>query len=205
MYLQTCVFNINKDTSAAMEEFLTYIESRFPGYQACLGFPEENRAAAAALLSRGFICSEQSFNNSFFFDTSGPLPEEGDIRRIHKENYQDFRNLHAPYDAEMYWDSDHILEDISRWNIQVYYKDQVPAGAVYFLSAGSMLEIYGLDYPEGAFDETVCRRLLTRALNEGRQAGAKYMVYFSDEIHQPVALGLGFQCVGKYLCFEKTL
>lgn len=204
-YLQTCVFNINQGTAAAVGEFLDYIKEKFPGYHAYLGFPGENQEAAEALLSQGFVCNEESFNNSFFFDAYDILPEQGDIRSIDTENYQDFRILHAPYDEEMYWDSDHILADLAHWNINVYYKNQLPAGAVYFCTGGPMLEIFGLDYPDDIFDETVCRGLLTRALNEGKKSGARYMTFFCDERHRNAALELGFQCVGKYMCFDKIL
>lgn len=204
-YLQTCAFNIRSGTALAVEEFLGYIEDRFPGYQVCLGFPRENREAADTLLKNGFTCVEESFNNSLFFDAYSPLPQEGDVRSISRENYADFRHLHAPLDGEMYWDCDHILADLPHWHIYVCYREQQPAGALYFRDGGPMLEIYGTDYPEDVFDKTVYRHLLIRALNEGKRSGAKYMTYFSDERHLPQALELGFHCVGKYLCFEKTL
>lgn len=211
-YLQTCVFNIQNGTEAAVEEFLAYIEERFPEDHAYLGFPQENRVAAETLLRHGFICNEQSFNNSFFFDAYSALPQEGDVRPVTKENFQDFRSLHAFYEEEMYWDSDHILADLPNWQVYVCYKQaqdplvsrkQLPAGAIYFRSGGPMAEIYGLDYPEDVFDEAAYRALLIRALNEVKRSGAKYMTYFSDEKHLPLALELGFHCVGKYLCFDR--
>ncbi len=205
LFLETCTFNIDNGMSTAIGEFINYISEKFAGYHAYLGFPGENREALEALLSHGFRCNDESYNNSFFFDTYDVLPEQGDIRRINTENYSDFRLLHAPYDEEMYWDSDHILASISEWNIHVYYKDQLPAGAVYFRCEEPMLEIYGIDYPDGCFDETVYRALLIRSLNEGKNSGSKYMTYFSDERQQAAALELGFQCVGKYFCFDKIL
>lgn len=113
----------------------------------------------------------------------------------------------------MYWDSDHILAALPSWRIYICYEqapavsgpqELLPAGAIYLQCAGSMLEIYGIDYPEDAFDETTYRRLLIHALNEGKQSGARYMTFFSDERHLPLALELGFRCVGKYLCYEKV-
>lgn len=204
-YLQTCTFNIRTGTAAAMEEFLDYIQDKFPGFQACLGFPGENQSAAETLLKHGFTCIEESFNNSLFFDSYTFLPEEGDVRTIDAENYQDFRTLHAPCDAEMYWNSDRILAAISRWSIHVAYRNGQPAGAVYFYHSKPMPEIFGMDYPDDVFDSSIARSLLIRALNEAKQSGAEYMTWFTDERHQPVAQALGFFCVGKYLCFEKEL
>ena len=82
---------------------------------------------------------------------------------------------------------------------------KLPIGAIYFRSGGPMPEIYGTDYPEGIFNETAYSGLLVEALNEGKQSGAKHMTYFCDEMHLPIALELGFQCIGKYLCFHKTV
>lgn len=213
-YLQTCAFNIRKNTAAAMEEFIDYIEDKFPEDHAYLGFPEENREAAEVLLKHGFVCNEQSFNNSFFFDTYSCLPQCGDVRPIGRENFQDFRTLHTLYEADMYWDSDHILADLPNWRIYVCYQQaqtlsgsqkRQPAAAIYFCGSGPMLEIYGIDYPKDVFDETACRALLIEALNAGKQSGARYMTYFSDERHLPLALELGFHCVGKYLCFDRLI
>lgn len=211
-YLQTCAFNIQDGTAAAMEEFLDYIGSRFPEDHAYLGFPEENREATETLLKHGFLCCEQSFNNSFFFDTYCPLPEEGLVRPVNQENFQDFRSLHAPYEKEMYWDSDHILADLSNWRVYVCYRQApadrpgpLPAGAIYFRCGGPMSEIFGIDYPEDIYDGAVYRALLIQALNEGKRSGARFMTYFCDERHLPLTLELGFHCVGKYLCFDKIL
>ncbi len=204
-YLQTCVFNIRKDTDTAMEEFLRYLAEHFPGYHAYLGFPGENQEAIKSLYAQGFACDETSYNNSLFFDTFELLPAQGDVRRIQEENYQDFRILHAPYDAEMYWDSDHILGAISQWHIHVCYQNQLPVGAIYVRYSEPMLEIYGVDFSEDRFDEAVYRALLTQALNDGKLSGARYMTYFTEEKQQPIALDLGFHCVGKYLCFDKQL
>ncbi len=213
-YLQTCVFNIQNGIAAAVEEFLDYIGDRFPEHHAYLGFPEENQEAAETLLKRGFACCEESFNNTFFFDAYSPLPQKSDVRPVTRKNFQDFQSLHAFYESDMYWDSHRILADLSNWHVYICYgqtpassvsREQPPAGAIYFRSGGPMPEIYGIDYPEGIFNETAYRGLLVEALNEGKQSGAKHMTYFCDEMHLPIALELGFQCIGKYLCFHKTI
>ena len=206
-YLQTCTFNIHKGTADAVRKFLDYIGDRFSGYHVSMGFPEENRKAIESLLHCGFQCIEESYNNSFFFENYDFLLEPDDVRCIDAETYHDFRSLHAQRDGNMYWDSDHILANISEWNINVCYKEQLPVGAIYFRGDGPMLEIYGIDFAEGVFDESICRALLVRALNEGKRSGAKYMTCFFEQQDdsRSVAAGLGFECVGKYLCFEKTL
>ena len=204
-YLQTTLFNIRTDMAGAMGEFLHYIKTRFPDYHIYMGFPEENRQALKCLSEHGFSCNEESYNNSFFFDTYHIVPEKQDIRAVDDANYQDFRTLHAPLDTEIYWNNDRILADIFHWNISIYYKNDVPAAALYFRCDSIMPEIYGIDYRNDIFEGLACRSLLIHALNEGKKSGAEYLVWFCDDQHQPLAHALGFHCVGKYLCFDKIV
>ena len=54
-YLDICAFNIRANTKAAVAEFLSYIEERFPGYELYLGFPRSNTDAVSCLEENGFV------------------------------------------------------------------------------------------------------------------------------------------------------
>ncbi|MDE5588994.1 MAG: hypothetical protein K2J60_07605 [Acetatifactor sp.] len=68
-----------------------------------------------------------------------------------------------------------------------------------------MPEIFGIDFPDGIYDSDVYRALLTAALNDCKRRGAKHMVFFNEDESQTDALACGFRCIGRYVCFKKTL
>lgn len=70
--------------------------------------------------------------------------------RINKDNYEYFRPLHDQIDGDMYWNSDRIYNDIDNWVIFVNFKDNEPAGAVYYTDIkDGWFEIFGIDLKNG--------------------------------------------------------
>lgn len=96
----SCGIRNNKDK--ALDEFLSYVEKKYPGCNICLGFPEENREAITALLKHNFQVSEELWNN--VLDLSD-YPSDRicpDIVCISKGNFKLFSGLHAEFDEEVF-------------------------------------------------------------------------------------------------------
>ena len=194
-------FAINKGTEEAIKELLELLRNKFNGYEMYFGFPKGNIEATSYLERSGYQCIEEDYNNSFFFDDYTPINQNERILKITRETFKDFEALHKYKDEDMYWNCKKIFEAIDRWNIYVYYKNDKPVGAIYFTDLKLMLEIFGIDYLDGIYNDEVFRVLMIKALNEGKKLGAKYLTFFNDEGSQEVLLDLGFKYVGQYVCY----
>ena len=204
-YLDLCVCNIRRGTRTALEEFLAYAKENFPGYELYLGFPKCNAEAISLLRERGFDCIDESFHDVLFLDTYKLLPEIPEIIPVTKENFASFRTLHDQIKEPMYWNSDRLLKSLDTWKIYLYEKNDSAAGAIYYMDENVMLEIFGVDFPDGVYNQETFRALLTKALNEGKRTGAKYFCFFTDHDSHPISLELGFRPVGQYVCYWKKI
>lgn len=194
-------FNINIGIHVAIEQFINLMNKNYKGFEMHIGLPKCNVQALSYLEQKGYKCIEELHNNSFFFDDYNPITEEDNIFRITKDNFTDFEMLHKSKDKEMFWNSSRLYESIDKWNIYVYYKNNKPQGAIYFTNLEIMLEIFGIDYIGGKYDEQIFELLLCKALNEGKLLGAKYLTFFTDEDSQELLTKLGFKYIGKYVCY----
>ena len=199
LYLQTEIFSISGSTEQALSEFTAFCQDHYPGVSLYLGFPGENTRAIGWLSENGWTCLERSYHDILLFSRYNLRPVNPNVVRVTRENFGDFRILHQPIEEEMYWNSARLYDDLDNWEIYLYYREEKPAGAIYYTDEGTQAEIFGVDFAEGRFDETVFRTLLTTALNACKQAGKEYMVYFNDEESQRSALACGFTCVGQYV------
>lgn len=204
-YLELCACNIRQGTRTALREFLAYTSEHFPGYELHLGFPKCNLEAVSFLRENGFTCIEESFNDVLFLDTYKPLPELPQIVPVTRENFSIFQALHDHNQDQMYWNSDRLLGALDNWKIYLYEKSGSPSGAIYYMDEKVMLEIFGVDFPDGIYYNEVFKALLTKALNEGKRAGAKYFCFFTDQDSHPASLELGFRPVGEYVCYWKRI
>ena len=67
-----------------------------------------------------------------------------------------------------------------KWRIYLTEKNG-KAAAIYFVFAGNIAEIFGLDFSDG-FDDSSAEELLTAALNEAKKNGnAKAMYWFTED------------------------
>ena len=205
-YLQTNAFCIKEATEQALSEFLSYIGERFKGYDAFLGFPEENQKAVEYLSGRSFECIEDDFNNTAYLDKCAPGPVSRDIIRINKENYDSFRFLHEQIEGDMYWNSDRIGEKLDNWIIFVKETEGRPQGAVYYTDADDgWYEIFGIDIDHDKYDPELFRELLNAAIADTRRRGGRFMTFFCEKEYEETALECGFVCVGRYLCYKVHL
>ena len=203
-YIQTDGFAINHGAAQALAELLDRIGEALPGYTAYLGFPGENREAAVFLEARGCKCIEQAWNHSFFFENYRPAEHEDCVERISRMNFHKFRAVyHAP--PETYWNCDRIFDSIDEWTIFVYDRADSPAAAVFLTGNGGYYEIYGMEFADDAFQEDICRALLTASLNACRRMGGKYLTYFCGERERRVLSEMGFRCVGRYVLYTTPI
>lgn len=203
-YLQLCACNINRGTKQALMELLALLKERFTGYTLYFGFPESNVDAVNFLRKDGFKCIEENWNNSFFFNGFNLLPDDANVAGIDRDNFDDFRAVYKP-DDDTYWNCDRILEQIDRWIILVYYNEGSPVGTIFLQGSGDYYEIFGIGFANSEYQEDVYRALLAAVLNHCKRMDAKYMTYFCEEDTHEAVLDLGFRCVGKYVCYTKTI
>lgn len=205
-YLQTICFNISKAMEQALSEFLAYVGERFKGYDVFLRFPAENKSAVSFLAEQGFECIENDYNNTVFLDKLDEIPENSDLVRIEKGNYEKFESLHSQ--TEGYWNSERILADLDNWIILVKEKDGEPQGAVYYRALALVdgwFEIYGIDMDHEDHDPELFKELLNAALLDAKRRNGRFMTFFCDEEYEKATMECGFMCVGNNLCYEAHL
>lgn len=204
-YLDLCSFNVRSGMKNALREFLIYVRERFSGYGLYLGFPRLNVEAVSFLQENGFDCIEESFHDVLFFENYNLLPEAPGIVPVTRDNFAEFRKLHDRLEGPVYWNSDRLLDKLEDWNIYLCCQKGEAAGAIYYTDEEVMLEIFGVDFREGVYNEEIFAALLTKSLNEGKKAGARYFCFFTDQHSHPACLKLGFHPVGEYVCYWKTV
>lgn len=206
-YLQCTACNIRRGTKQALAELLELLKTNFQGYTVYFGFPVANEEAIRFLRDNEFYCLEESWNNSFFFKEYECLPENGNIVRINKDNFNDFREVYRP-DGETYWNCERILENLEAWTVFVYKEGRVPVGTVFFQGNNGYYEIFGLEFAEGRYQEEACAAMLGAALNYCKRTGAEYLTFLCEkaqEAVQRVVQKMGFRCVGGYVCYSRQL
>lgn len=204
-YLQTEIFNIAGNIRLALEEFISYCQENYGGYELYLGFPGCNTSAVDYLTELGWACTERDYNDELFLSDYELCPEGESIVKVNGENFFDFRNLHMLSEGGMYWTCDRLYDALDEWEIWLYYKKEQPAAAIYYTTYDDLAEIFGVDYVDGIFNEDAFNALVTKALNECKCGGRRCMVFFNDEESQNAALKIGFKCIGEYVLFQKEL
>lgn len=197
-YLGTVSLSIRKNKETAMDEFLLYVEQKYPGCHIYLGFPEENQEAISALIHHDFQISEQLWNNVLDLSHYPRNRISQDIIRIGRENYCLFSDLHAKYEAGMYWNNERILNRMDDWMIFAYKNREKVSGVIYCFQ-GIPAEVFGIDFSNDEFNEDVYRHLLNAVIMACQTIGSEHLVFFGDDNDQPNILSAGFRCVGKYI------
>ncbi len=159
-----------------------------------------NKAASAVLKKHGFSLIEDDNHDIIIFSEYTPLPCSKSIRKIDADNFDDFRRLHQ-VDNTVYWNSDRIYENLSKWNIYACYENEEAVAAV-FETYG---EIFGIDFKDKIFREDIFKNLVIKVLNELKSSGHKYMTFFNDDESQQAVLDIGFRCAGRYHLYHKVL
>ena len=162
-------------------EFAALLKEKYAGYEVTAGFPSQNERAVSAAIENGFEIIEESAVNILFFSDYEPQSESGRVEPLTKNNLALFAKLHDK--VEMYWNTKRLTEAYfggDKWRIYLTEKDG-KAAAIYFVFAGNIAEIFGLDFSDG-FDGTAAEELLTAAWNEAKKnVSAKAMYWFTED------------------------
>lgn len=202
-YIGLEAFNTEKHTKIAIKEFEAYCKKRFRGYTLYLGFSSENEEAVSCLKENSYNLLETSYPNIFHFKDYKPLKCSDKIVKIEKENYSLFEKLHKAVDADMFWNSQRIFDNLSNWQI-LYYSDEKVQCAVYF-TGKRIMEIFGVDFSDKNYDTDVLREMIIKCMNICHSLGAEHLYYFSEKDEDEILLKLGFKCLGQYNCFSLCL
>lgn len=183
-------------------EFAPLLKEKYAGYEVTAGFPSQNERAVSAAIENGFEIIEESAVNILFFSDYEPQSESGRVEPLTKNNLAVFAKLHDK--VEMYWSTKRLTEayfDGDKWRIYLTEKNG-KAAAIYFVFAGNIAEIFGLDFSDG-FDGTAAEELLTAALNEAKKnVSAKAMYWFTeDERETELAKRFGAEKFTDYKAF----
>lgn len=183
-------------------EFVALLKEKYSGYEVNAGFPSQNERAVSAAIENGFEIIEESAVNILFFSDYEPQSESGRVEPLTKNNLAVFAKLHDK--VEMYWNTKRLTEayfDGDKWRIYLTEKNG-KAAAIYFVFAGNIAEIFGLDFSDG-FDGTAAEELLTAALNEAKKnVSAKAMYWFTeDERETQLAKRFGAEKFTDYKAF----
>lgn len=204
-YIGLHSFNTEANQRQALKEFEAFCKERFKGFNLYMGFPEENTEAVSYFKANGYELLERSFPHVYHLDKFAKYDCSADIKRITKENYEEFEKLHKQIDGDMYWTSERILNDIENWQIFLY-DDGTARGAIYFTGLNSLPEIFGVDFDENKFNPSVFCELVKKCLNSLSEIDAKHLYYFAEgECEAEILSRLGFNQIGIYNCFLKKL
>lgn len=200
-----CAFNINQYTEVAIDEFVKYASTKYKGYTLQFGLPTANVNTISCLEKKKFGKADECNVDVLHFKNYQLLEVAADITEVTKENFSEFANLHAIHDEDMYWNNERIWEKLDEWHIYLCYISGEVAGAIYYTYFDIMMEIFGVDYGNNQFDETVFKGLLVKALNEGKKDGVSNLIFFNAEEEHATVAGLGFEHVGEYVLYERKI
>ena len=204
LYIGIRAFAVQAEFSRALREFWDWIAGLYPGYTLYLGLPGANRDAVEYCEANGFCLEEDSFVDVIHFDRYHAAEDFPGLIRITRDNFALYAVLHAQHDEDMYWNNQRLWEKLSDWFIYVYQKDGKSEAAICYTMQAGMLEIFSVDFPDGQFSEGPFRAVLTQALNDGKRAGARCLLYFNENDEHTVLLKMGFVFIGKYLLYTRT-
>lgn len=89
--------------------------------------------------------------------------------------------------------------------IYLYSQEDAPTAAIFLTGKTDHYEIFGIEYAAGEFQADACRALLTAALSACKALRAKHITYFCKKEERPILHRLGFNCIGRYVLYAKTL
>ena len=124
-------------------------------------------------------------------------PETPGIDQVTEDNFDDFAAYHDINNPDMFWTSERIRRDLSRWVIYTTRKNNRISGYVLMsLWDPIQAEIYCIN----ASDRAQCDLLITCAVRYASESGKKEVLFMADEneIGYEAALSIGFAVTGFY-------
>lgn len=206
-YIHTYVFNIRRDTGAALAEFVDYCRERWSGFTLDLGFPAENVDALSWLERTGVPCIERSWNFLLDLEQYQLLPPPSDVERITVDNFEAFAAIHRQIQGEMYWNCDRVRDTMDRWDIFITEEGSAAGEVLMTSDEDPHQEIFALDFTDRQYHAEPFRALLTAALNSLKEKGGRWLTSFANEGDPggEVLKELGFRLIGTYVGHRLTL
>ena len=167
-----------------------------------MGFAAENKEAINFFKENKYELLEISNPTVFHFKNFSPLKCNDKIIKITNDNYRLFQTLHEQIDCDMYWNTERIFKALDKWNIY-YYENEACKGAIYF--CGELPEVFGVDFENGIFENSIFIELMIKCLNVCYYNRAEHLYYFAEGCELDILNKLGFQTLGKYSCYTLRL
>ncbi len=195
---------------AALEAFLSHIDTAFKGYVANVGAPPENACLAAALAKHGYVAGETCFD--LRYDAVERTPQEATTQGITlledetDDGFEEYAPLHDAWFPDDYWDSARLRELQGDWQALTLRGKTGIEGALFILTGHRMAEIYALHAESGQAAKELLKAMLWQ--NETAEFGVNEIVFLAqseNETHLQAALACGFTLFGRYTGWKKTI
>jgi len=120
--------------------------------------------------------------------------DRNDVKQISESDFDSFTVYHDNHNPEMYWSSERIKKDLSRWAIFALHTDKRITG--YILLALWNSEIFCVN----AVSQIEAEALITVAAKFAFGHGKNELLFMADKdtIIQKAALAAGFRVTGQY-------
>lgn len=210
-YAQTTHFLIREIYDQTAEEILGYISKQLPGYELLIGVPSTNKNAIEYFNKKniGYISSTDTrmYNLKPHINHNHNFIEE-----INENNFEDYALFHDKYaiPLEMYYNSKNLKNDIDRFRIFVFKKDEIIHGSIFAKTSKNISEIFGLfvdkEFENRGIESILIDEMLMQLYNEF--GSVDEVVYFIDgecieELNS--ALDAGFEIKDNYICYKYIL
>lgn len=179
-----------------VDEFIIYINNKYPNSSIALGLPVENIRVRTQFLNHHFKLEEKSYN--CVLDLNNYSNKEFvNVIRLEKENFNTFKSIHDKA-IGIYWNSQRIYDDFDNWLIYTYHESDKVTSALYCMKEKRFLEIFGIDY-DNIFNKEAFINVLIGFLNDCKKNQDNFICYFSDNFEEITYLQeLGFKLIGEY-------
>jgi len=145
------------------------------------------------LLSEIGATLEDDFIEMRLYADSFNCPKTLNATRITEENFATFAAYHDKQSPDMYWTSERIARDLSRWGIFALLQDGQIADYI-------LLSMWHPDEAEifCVTEGSSCEELITFAAKYAFENGKKYVLYMADDnsISHKAALSVRFAATG---------
>jgi len=118
------------------DDFLSYLEHKFPDYKINIGIPAENRRAAGVLTEHGFTVTEASHDMRLIKEDFRKLPVLHKIIRIDETNFDHYAAFHDVHFQDIYWNTERLRSHINEWDIFVIRESKDIAGCIFSQTSG---------------------------------------------------------------------
>lgn len=201
-YVQLICFNVANHKELAVKEVMSWLEKDFKGFEICFGCSSKNEIGGY-FLNYSFHLVEELYQYKINLQEYNIVKLPSLVCRVTKKNYQEFCALHSLYDSEMYWNCERIFENFSQWEIYLYYENSIPIATIYTHINQDLSEIYGIDFLNQAYSESVLEALILATLCSCKSYKVSHLMCLCEEKEKTIFNKLGFKFIDKYQCYIK--